>query len=804
MKKMHMIGQAHIDPVWLWRWMEGYQEVKATFRSALDRMNEDEAFTFTASSSIFYEWVEESDPAMFAEIKARVDEGRWEITGGWLIEPDCNLPSGESFARQGLYGQRYFKEKFGKTARVGYNPDSFGHTWTLPQIFNQQGITEYVFMRPGDHEKITPRMFNWKSPDGAEVLCYRIPISYNTWKDDLREFADRLYPEMLEAKDERMLFYGVGNHGGGPTKANIACIHEMNGDGKDVDHVFSTTHGFFDAMRKNGIDFPVVCDDLQHHASGCYSVHSGIKHWNRKAEHMLGTAEIFSTIAKVVKGIVYPDDFTRAWKNVLFNQFHDILAGTSLITGYEDARDMYGEAASIATRNLNTAVQKLSWSIDSPMEDGMDFFPIVAFNPHPWGGKMVCEVEIRGVHECDFMLLDDEGNEVPVQLMQSETIVFMGRVVFVADLPAMGYRTYRIYRNRKSEAGFANVAATATTLENDWLKLAFNPETGNMTSLFDKTQKAEMLVREGARMAVIEDMSDTWSHDVFKFDKEIANMAPVYIRVVEEGPVRSTIRVRYQHNDSIATQDFSLYRELPYADVRVMVDWREPFSMMKIKFPVNLDSAAPTYEIPFGSITRVANGEEEAGQNWVDFAGVNKQTGKASGLALMNTAKYSYDFTADEMGMTVLRNAVYAHHDPWKLDPEKEYTTVEEGVQRFSYALLPHEGDWKDSTVIQTAQEINRRPTIVVETYHAGDLPQTQSFLQVDNAQVIVTAVKEAEDGDGVVIRAYNSKAEAADAVIDAAFMGKTIKAGFAPREIKTFKLPYNGGAAVEVNLLEW
>jgi len=804
LKKMHMIGNAHIDPVWLWRWTEGYQEVKASFRSALDRMNEDEAFTFTASSSIFYEWVEESDPAMFEEIKARVAEGRWEIVGGWVIEPDCNMPSGESFARQGLYGQRYFKEKFGKIARVGYNPDSFGHTWTLPQIFNQQGMMEYVFMRPGDHEKDTPRMFRWQSPDGAEVLCYRIQSSYNTWLDNLREFMGRLAPEMVDEKDERMFFYGVGNHGGGPTKANIRCIRDMNAEGSDTEYVFSTTHKFFDDMRAQGIEFPVVYDDLQHHASGCYSVHSGIKHWNRKAEHLLGTAEIFSTIAKAVKGIVYPSDFTRAWKNVLFNQFHDILAGTSLISAYEDARDMYGEAASIATRNLNTAVQALSWSIDIPMEDGMDMYPIVVFNPHPWGGKMVCEAELRYIHECDFMLLDDEGKEVAIQQIQSESIVFLGRAVFVADLPAMGYRTYRLYCKRKSEANFANVTVTATTIENDWLKLAFNPETGNMTSLFDKKQNAEMLSREGARMAVIEDLSDTWSHDVFKFDKEIANMAPVYVRVVEEGPVRSTIRVRYQHNDSIATQDFCLYKELPYADVKVMVDWREPFSMMKVKFPVNLDNAAPTYEIPFGSITRVANGEEESGQNWVDFAGAHKQTGKASGLALMNTAKYSYDFTADEMGMTVLRNAVYAQHDPWKLDSEKEYTTVEEGVQRFSYALLPHVGTWEDSTAIQTAQELNRRPTIVVETYHAGELPQKKSFLEVSTPQVVVTAVKEAEDGDGVIVRAYNTKAAAVDAEMDVLFMGKKIAASFAPRAIKTFKLPYGGGAVSEVNLLEW
>ena len=169
-KTLHMIGNAHIDPVWLWQWQEGFHEVKASFRSALDRMNEDDQFKFVSSSAAFYEWVEKSDPAMFDEIKARVKEGRWRVVGGWWIQPDCNIPAGESLVRQALYGQRYFLDKFGVTATTGYNVDSFGHNSMLPQILRKAGLRYYVFLRPMPHEKGLPnRLFWWESDDGARV-----------------------------------------------------------------------------------------------------------------------------------------------------------------------------------------------------------------------------------------------------------------------------------------------------------------------------------------------------------------------------------------------------------------------------------------------------------------------------------------------------------------------------------------------------------------------------------------------------------------------------------------------------------
>jgi alpha-mannosidase len=198
-KKLHMIGNAHIDPVWLWLWQEGFHEVKASFRSALDLMKEYDDFIFVASSAAFYEWIEKSDPAMFAEIQQRVQEGRWELVGGWWVEPDCNIPSGESFVRHGLYAQRYFKEKFGRIAKTGFNIDSFGHSATLPQILKKSGIDHYVFLRPMPHERSLPsRLFWWEACDGSRILAFRIPFAYLSWGADLEAHALRCIGEMAQ------------------------------------------------------------------------------------------------------------------------------------------------------------------------------------------------------------------------------------------------------------------------------------------------------------------------------------------------------------------------------------------------------------------------------------------------------------------------------------------------------------------------------------------------------------------------------------------------------------------------------
>ena len=800
---LHMIGNAHIDPVWLWQWQEGCQETLATFRSALDRMAETPDFRFTASSAALYAWVERLDPEMFDEIRARVAEGRWELAGGWWIEPDCNIPGGESFVRQALYGQRTFQRAFGKTARVGYAVDSFGHHAVLPQLLKGSGLDSYIFMRPGPHEKGLPgRLFWWEADDGSCVLTFRIPFSYTSWGHDLEGHVRRCAAEMKPPIDTFMCFYGVGNHGGGPTRENIASIQRLIQDPDLPTLTFSTTEAFFDAVAARDWPLPVVHDELQHHASGCYAAHSGIKRWNRQAESALQRAETWSAVAARVTGLPYPKEaLTRAWQGVLFNQFHDILAGTSLEEAYDDAHALYGEATTIADRALNDAVQSLAWRMTIPHEEGIK--PIVVFNTNGWASRVPVELEVGRIAD-DAVLTDDAGSPVPVQRVPSHaTAGGRARVAFVADLPATGYRVYRLGVGTPA-AEAETVRATVTTLENTRFRLTFDPQTGYLAGLFDKEAELELLAGPAARPVVIDDPSDTWSHDVFRFDREIGTFSATRTQVLAEGPVKATLRVESTWGSSTLVQDFTLHHDLDRIDVHVTVDWQEQLKMLKLRFPVALHGYKVTHEIPYGHIERFPNGDEVPIQRWVDISGT-AATGAPYGLSLLNDGKPSLDVLRNEIGMTVLRSPVYAHHVPTELDSDADYSYIDQGVQTFTYSLYPHRGSWEVAETVRRAAELNQPPVALVATAcPSGTLPLSASYAAAEPDNVMLTVLKEAEDDEALIVRAYETAGAATDATITLPGWGRTIQADFRPGEIKTWRVPADTADAVQVvNLIE-
>ncbi|MFO7975947.1 MAG: alpha-mannosidase, partial [Candidatus Hydrogenedentota bacterium] len=387
---VHMIGNGHIDPTWLWRWTEGYEEVRATFRSALDRMNETPDFRFTASSACFYAWVKDCDPGMFEEIRQRVKEGRWELAGGWWVEPDCNIPEGESFVRHGLYSQGFFQREFGLRARVGFNPDSFGHAGTLPQIYKKMGIDYYVYMRPDAVREMDypdGTTFWWKAKDGSRILACNLQETYTADAETLEGIGGiGKNPHLNPGQSHVIVFYGVGNHGGGPTKRAIEQIQEAQRR-TDLPHTeFSTLLGYFEGFlaTTKASRIPVIATDLQHHARGCYSAHAGVKRMNRRAEHELMVGERLATLTWLLFRRPCPKDrLARAWRYVLYNQFHDILAGTSFESSYEDVRDQQGAARTTAVETANEALQIIANEIDTTPEGNT----IVAFNPLPWPVK---------------------------------------------------------------------------------------------------------------------------------------------------------------------------------------------------------------------------------------------------------------------------------------------------------------------------------------------------------------------------------------------------------------------------------
>ena len=794
---LHMIGNAHIDPVWLWQWPEGYQEVRASFQSAIDRMEEYPDFVFTCDSSLFFEWVEESDPQLFERIRARVEEGRLQVVGGWWIEPDCNIPGGESFVRQALYGQRYLREKLGITATTGANLDSFGHNASIPQILRGSGIDSYVFLRPGPNEKtLESPIFWWESPDGSRVLAYRIPHEYGAPKDDLGEHVEKAIASLPADDEDYAVFYGVGNHGGGPTKANLDQIARLNEEGAGPRLELSSLRRFFDGLDVSNGAYPTVRGELQHHSPGCYTTHSGIKRWNRRAENLLVRAEKWCAIADSLGAQPYPlEELTRAWKLVLFNQFHDTLAGTSIEPAYEDARDQLGHASSVAASAFNAAVQSIARQIAIEQEEEMR--PVVVFNPHAWPLRTDVEVEYTWLRAEGAHVVGDDDEQVPMQMTRPLTTMSgrRGRLVFPVEVSPLGYRTYRI---RKGELVFQEhkVLSSATKLENEHVLLELDRGTGRIARLVHKASGADLAAPASKHAVVIDDRSDTWGHGVQAYDEEIGEFECVSVRLLETGPVRAIVRVESRFGASTLREDYVLGADAPHVDVRVTLDWHEQLKLLKLRYPTSVETDRATFETPYGHLERQNGGDEEPGQSWVDVSGDGR------GLAVLNDAKYGYDVRGGDIGISAVRSPVWAWHDPRELEEGGDFEYMDQGRQSFLVRLVPHGGDWRDAGVVRRAAELNQPPFALIETFHAGPLPQQRSFAEDGGGGVLVTVLKGGEDGGAYVVRALETAGRAVSAKLTV--LGRSIEADFRPHELKTFVLPRDGGDARETDLLEW
>ena len=811
---LHMIGNAHIDPVWLWQWPEGYQEVRATFRSASERMEEYPEFCFTCGSIAYYAWVEESDPELFETIRERVAEGRWEVVGGWWVEADCNLPSGESFARQALHAQRWLAERFGRIATVGCNVDAFGHSAMLPQLLRKAGMDSYLFMRPEPHELALPGpAFWWQSPDSSRVLAYRIPHQYASPGLALDDHVTRTIAQLPAGWQELACFYGVGNHGGGPTRANLDSIRQLTAAGGPARLECSTARRFLDRLLCAEVELPVVAGELQHHAVGCYAAHSGIKRWNRRAERLLLAAERWAAVARVVAQAPYPrEELGHAWRQVLFNQFHDVLGGTAIEAAYQDARDQLGEAASIAGRVANRAVQALSRRIAIEPERGMS--PVVVLNPLPWPVRADVELEL-GADAEPGRLSDEDGRQVPVQTTRSHaTAPDRWRVVFPVELPPLGYRTYRVYSGTGAVRGVSGEApavrragaSDGPVLESSRLRAVVDRRTGWLASLVDKASGVELAPPAPEPHAVaLADRTDTWSHGALSYREQAGAFTCESVRLLEHGPVRSIVRVTSRHGASILTEDLVLGRDSGALEVRATLDWHERLALLKLRVPTALVEVTATHEIPYGYQERPAGGGEEPAQTWVDVSGVLPD-GRRAGLALLNDGKHAFDVQEGRIAMTAARSPVYAWHDPRGLDPAEDYGYLDQGMQRFVYRLLPHAGDWRAAGVVRAAAELNQPLSALLESAHSGPLPQRRSFASVTPGPVVVSVLKLTEDpGDDLVVRAYESAGRPARAEIDLPLVGRRISATFGPCEIKTFRVPSDPGRPVtETDLLEW
>lgn len=796
---VHMIGNAHIDPVWQWRWEEGRQEVFDTCRAALDRIRETPGFVFCRSSAVTYQWIEEQDPDLFAEIKRQVARGHWCIVNGWWEQPDCNIPSGESLVRHGLYGQRYFLSRFGVTARTGWNVDTFGHCGMLPQILKGQGMDRYCFFRPDPREMELPGpLFWWEAPDGTRVLAARMPGHYCTWADTLADHIRRAAEATPRGLKDMMCFYGVGNHGGGPTRDNIRSIQQVNADPDMPAAVFSSPDAFFDKIEPHTSRLPVVAQELQYHSRGCYTAVSAIKAHNRRSECMLLAAEKLSCLAAHLTGLPYPTaDLEESWKLVLFNQFHDILAGTSIRPACEDALTQYELAEALAARAIRKSMSRVSASVDTSGPGR----PVVVYNTLSWQRSEVVEAEITWPNQDECVhVVDETGTQVPSQIVQSN-ISGRGatiRIAFEADVPPCGYRTYRVLAGPGTPQQ-TPFSAGPTFVQSPLYRLEFDADSGYLTRLRVLATGAEMLAAPAGVPIVISDPSDTWSHGVKAFRDEVgrfhATEGPL---LVEFGPVRAVVRIPMSYGPSRVTLEYHLYARLPRIDVHMAVDYHGHHEFLKLAFPTALQDVRATYETAYGNSVRPANGDEQPAQMWADVSG-KLPDGRAAGLAVLNDSRYGYDALDGELRLSVLRTPIYCFHDPAKVDPRRRYEYTDQGPCKLKVALLPHAGDWREARVPRHGRQLNTECLVREEPAHTGRLAPTFSLASVDCDHCVLEVIKRQEEGDGFTVRVVETDGQAAETALHLA--RETFPLNLRPYEIKTVIL--SDGSLTEADLLE-
>lgn len=818
--RLHMIGNAHLDPVWLWTWQEGFMESIATFRSALDRIRESDDFIFTASSAQYYQWIEEHDPQMFEEIQAAVRNGRWRIVGGWWIQPDDNMPSGESFARQGLYSQQYYREKFGVICKTGYCVDTFGHNAEIPKLLQAAGMENFVFMRPGRHENPdVPPVFWWDAADGSRVLTFQIQNAYCERLESI-EHLDAMYELTQKLGCDLMSFYGVGNHGGGPTRRQIERIraYEKEHPGRVL---LSDPDQAFDTIRSQNAALPVWNGELQHHASGCYSAVSELKLAHRQTEQSLLAAEKICAVVSAMGLKAYPVElFREDWKNVLFNEFHDIMCGCCAKIGIDEAMETFHETRARASRMFHKTLGKLCKQIDTMIdgvsnagksdwqlwEEGDHGVPVVIFNPHAWDfrGNISVNAKLAGV-------ADPDGNPVSVQYIPGDTAngSDMFDTLFPVEIPSLGYAVYWAYKNTqlhpsgvvgKIEVETACKPKAAYVLENEYLSVRLNPENGHIVSLFDKRNDRELCDGDCGVPVVIDDtLNDTWAHARFVFREELARLRCESIGWRETGELRNTIRVAYRYEDSRFWLDYSLDRLSEQLNVRMKAVWQTPHTILKLAFPLQLSDCASAAQIPYGRIQRPSNAEEEPMQQWCALLGADSE-GKTAGLAVLNNGRYSYDAKDNELRVTLLRNCLYGDHFAETRRLVSDF--VDEGLHYLTMAIRPLNGT-PNGELDRAAAELNFAPVAVFDNYHTGSMGRVASFASVDGESVNLEVVKGAENGKGYVFRLWETTGNAVSCTLRSDLFGIEQTLSFAPLEVKTLVLDSQTHAVRETNFLE-
>jgi len=823
-KRIHLVCNAHLDPVWLWEWQEGAGEALSTFRTAAAFCESYPEFIFCHNEAILYQWVEDYEPALFRKIQRLVEKKKWNILGGWFLQPDCNMPSGESFVRQILLGKRYFLDRFGVDVKTASNLDPFGHTQGLVQILAKSGYTAYLFCRPDRNFIDLPaEAFVWTGFDGSEVMATRLEAHYNSRGGAARAKVEE-WMKSHPSQKLSILLWGIGNHGGGASKQDLDDLRPLIAKEQDFEILHSTADAYFGELEKQKARLPRHSKDINPWAPGCYTSMARVKQKHRQLENELFSAEKMAAAASFQGFMRYPQaGLGEALRDLAYAEFHDILPGSSIGLVEEGALRLLDHGLEICARIKAKAFYSLA---AGEMQAKPGEIPIFVHNPHPF--------KIRSIVECEFEPSEPNWGGgflspkifrggVPL-LSQPEkedsnlSLEWRKKVAFLADLEPgrMNRFDCRLEKIPAKPSLVLQETDGAIRLVNDSMEVVLNTTSGLVDRY--KIGSAEFLAPNAFRPLVIEDDADPWGMSVRSFRREagaFALMDPEEgvrfsgmakgpanpVRIIEDGPVRAIVEALLRYEHSFICLRYKLPKQGTEIEIEARVHWNEKDKMLKLSLPTLLGASRYVGQTAYGFQDLPVNGDEAVAQKWV--AVISRGEGKT--LTCINDCVYGSDFQGSELRISLLRSPAHSA-DPVEGRPmiyqDRYIPRIDQGERVFRFWL--NAGDTEDrlEKIDREALAKNEKP-YVLSFFPSGSGKKASPFIVLNDPAVEVAALKKAEDSGDLIIRLFEPTGKKRATVLSLPSIPARIKIVLKPFEIKTLKFNPKKRTFKEVDLLE-
>ena len=785
------IGHTHIDVAWLWRLRQTREKAGRSFATVLQLMREYPSYRFMSPQAQLYDYVRQDYPELYAEIKRRIQEGRWEAEGSMWVESDTNVISGESLVRQFLVGKRFFRDEFGVDNKIMWLPDVFGYSAALPQIMKLAGIDYFMTTKISWSEMdcLPFDTFKWKGIDGSEVLAHFIPSAceYDVKKGFHSTYNASMRPDYMingwrrysnkDLNQTWLCAYGHGDGGGGPTRfmlENGKRLREGLYGCPQVVPEFART--FFDRLASEVRDHPRLPTwqgelYLEFHR-GTLTSQARNKRWNRKAELLMHDCETLSAAAHALINGAYPaEELLADWKLILLNQFHDIIPGSSIKQVYEDSKAQYTQVFQSGEAIRNAAIRALTEQMNIPE------MSVVVCNTLGFERADVCCIPAP---EPGYCVVDASGEALAQQITYDGQLLF-----FAKEIPAKGYRAFAFARKNIPDVGSA-IQTDGDSVETPHFSVTFDAQQ-NIVRLYHK-RSGRCVAPEGEvlnRLIAYEDRPNVYeAWDVKSYyDQKYWLIDDVQsAEWIECGPVRAVYRVVRNFRASVITQDFIFYAAIDRIDVHYTIDWHEKNVLLKADYPVDVNTSRATYDIQFGNIERATHENttwdfakfEACGHKWADLSD------NGFGLSVLNDCKYGWNIKNGHIRPSILRCATKPN-----VDQDREMHDV-------TFSLYPHTGAVQDSDVVRHGYCLNVPTVCRCSEPHSGKLPAAFSLVCADADNVIVETVKKAEDNDALILRTYETWNRGTECTLR---FGKAIRAAYRTDllESRDEPLPTNG-----------